>query len=117
MREKQRQQQEMIRNRLEEQKKQSEEDSRWLEEEESKSDFPLSPTTVRLPFEILTACLKLKITVMMLGNQLRFCLENYHTYKHPLSRLQTSLVTPTNVSCHTYTAIFSHTYKLSWSHL
>ena len=38
MKEKQRQQQEMIREKIEEQKKQSEEDSRWLEEEESKSD-------------------------------------------------------------------------------
>ncbi|CAB3991780.1 focal adhesion kinase 1-like isoform X1 [Paramuricea clavata] len=45
MNEKQRQQQEMIQEKLKEQKKQSEEDSRWLEEEESKSEFPglLSP--------------------------------------------------------------------------
>jgi membrane protein involved in colicin uptake len=38
MKEKQRQQQENIREKLEEQKKQSEEDSRWLEEETSKSE-------------------------------------------------------------------------------
>ena len=41
--EKQRTQQAMIRQRLEEQKKQSEEDSRWLEEEEMKSEFPATP--------------------------------------------------------------------------
>lgn len=48
MEEKQRQQQEMIQEKLEQQKKQSEEDSRWLEEEESKSEFPgslLSPVS------------------------------------------------------------------------
>ena len=49
MEEKQRQQQEMIQEKLEQQKKQSEEDSRWLEEEESKSEFPgslLSPVSL-----------------------------------------------------------------------
>lgn len=46
---KQKQQQEMIRKRLEEQKQQSIEDDMWLQEEERKSDFPGSPHQVRHP--------------------------------------------------------------------
>ena len=59
MKEKQRQQQEMIQEKIEEQKKQSEEDSKWLEEEESKSEFPglLSPVYLLC---LLVLCLLFK---------------------------------------------------------
>lgn len=50
MKEKQRIQEQIIREKLETQKRQSEEDSRWLQEEENKSEFPEDLSSVILFF-------------------------------------------------------------------